>query len=118
MRFDDRVTGKLDKYARQAKVIHIEIDSSEIHKIVPATVPLQGDAKDVLQALLPLVKERKHTEWLDTFELMGALQEMLESKEAYVLNVMVKKEDDVFPMMPTGAAVDEMLLNFPEQQKK
>lgn len=285
MRFDDRVTGNLNKYAKQAKIIHIEIDVSEINKLVSATVPLHGDAKDVLQNLLPLVKENKHAEWLHTFkqldeeektivrniacypegdeltmpqvintlgeltkgnalliadvgqhqmiaaryypftkhksyftsgglgtmgfalpaamgakigvpereviavigdggfqmtlqelgtikqynvpvkviilnnnylgmvrqwqsmffdnrysfvnmentnfeaiakayrikantvsscnELKNALLEMLHCKEAYILNVMVKKEDDVFPMMPTGAGVDEMLLEFP-----
>jgi acetolactate synthase-1/2/3 large subunit len=60
MRFDDRVTGDLKTYARQAKVIHIEIDPSEIDKNVKTTVAINADAKEALNALLPLVQERRH----------------------------------------------------------
>ncbi len=67
MRFDDRVTGDLTKYARQAKIIHIDIDPSEIDKNVKADVPLVGDAKQVLEALLPLVAENLHESWLSRF---------------------------------------------------
>jgi acetolactate synthase I/II/III large subunit len=67
MRFDDRVTGRLDKYAKQAKVIHIEIDPSEIHKNVHAHVPILADAKQALKGLLPLVKEKAYPEWLAEF---------------------------------------------------
>jgi len=68
MRFDDRVTGNLSKYAKQAKVIHIEIDPSEINKNVPADVPVLADAKDALEALLPLVKEKTYPELLAQFK--------------------------------------------------
>lgn len=68
MRFDDRVTGDLSRYARQAKVIHIEIDPSEVNKNVRATVPLIGDAGQILKALLPLVKETKRGAWNQSFE--------------------------------------------------
>lgn len=68
MRFDDRVTGNLTKYAKQAKVIHIEIDPSEINKNVKATIPVLGDAKMVLEALLPLIEEKKYASWLQEFE--------------------------------------------------
>ncbi len=67
MRFDDRVTGRLDAYAKQAKVIHIEIDPSEINKNVPADFPILGDAKQALEALLPLVKTKSYPEWLESF---------------------------------------------------
>jgi len=67
MRFDDRVTGDLNSYAKQAKVIHIEIDPSEIDKNVKATIPVVGDAKDVLTQLLPLIKNNKHAQWLEKF---------------------------------------------------
>jgi len=71
MRFDDRVTGKVSTYATQAKVIHFDIDPSEINKIIHADVPVIGDAKESLNLLLPLiesanVEERK--EWLKRFE--------------------------------------------------
>jgi len=68
MRFDDRVTGDLSKYARQAKVIHIDIDPSEIDKNVKADVPLIGDAKQVLEALLLLVSENRHQSWIKRFK--------------------------------------------------
>lgn len=67
MRFDDRVTGNLEKYAKQAKVIHIEIDPSEINKNVKAHVPILSDAKLALEKLLPLVKEKSYPEWLESF---------------------------------------------------
>ncbi len=67
MRFDDRVTGNLNKYAKQAKVIHLEIDESEIDKNVPTEVAVVGDAKESLQALLPLIKKKSHVEWLNRF---------------------------------------------------
>lgn len=67
MRFDDRVTGDVNRYAKQAKVIHIEIDESEIDKNVKAEVPLIGDAKAVLKALYPLVNENSHEEWMQRF---------------------------------------------------
>jgi len=67
MRFDDRVTGNLEKYAKQAKVIHIEIDPSEINKNVNADVPVLADAKDALEALLPLVEKKSYPEWIEEF---------------------------------------------------
>lgn len=68
MRFDDRVTGNLSKYAKQAKVIHIEIDPSEIDKNVKADVPVLSDAKLALAGLLPLVKTKTYPDWLAEFE--------------------------------------------------
>lgn len=67
MRFDDRVTGRLDKYARQAKVIHLDIDPAEIDKNVQTTVPVWGDCKETLPLLTKFVDEKKHTEWLELF---------------------------------------------------
>ena len=68
MRFDDRITGNLSKYARQAKVVHIEIDPSEIDKNVKTTVSINADAKEALQKLLPLIKENSHPEWMQRFK--------------------------------------------------
>ncbi|MFT4060747.1 MAG: biosynthetic-type acetolactate synthase large subunit [Edaphocola sp.] len=67
MRFDDRVTGRLDKYAPQAKVIHLDIDPSEIDKNVKTTVPVWGDCKETLPMLTDLLTERKHETWLKAF---------------------------------------------------
>jgi acetolactate synthase-1/2/3 large subunit len=67
MRFDDRVTGRLDKYAKQAQVVHLDIDPAEIDKNVKSTVPVWGDCKETLPLLTALVEEKQHTEWLETF---------------------------------------------------
>jgi len=63
MRFDDRVTGNPKKYGINAKIIHIDIDKSEINKIIKCDLGINGDAKDVLQRLLPYIKDNKHPEW-------------------------------------------------------
>jgi acetolactate synthase-1/2/3 large subunit len=67
MRFDDRVTGRLDKYAKQAKVIHLDIDPAEIDKNVKTTVPVWGDCKETLPLLTELIDKKEHTEWLKLF---------------------------------------------------
>ena len=67
MRFDDRVTGRLDKYAKQAKVIHLDIDPAEIDKNVKSTVPVWGDCKETLPLLTSLVEAKQHTEWVKLF---------------------------------------------------
>jgi len=67
MRFDDRVTGRLDKYAKQAKVIHLDIDPSEIDKNVKTAVPVWGDCKETLPMLTALVEAKEHPEWLQRF---------------------------------------------------
>ena len=68
MRFDDRVTGDLSRYAKQAKVIHLELDPSEIDKNVKADVPVLGDCKHSLTLLTKLVENRHHKDWLARFK--------------------------------------------------
>ncbi|QAR31385.1 biosynthetic-type acetolactate synthase large subunit [Ornithobacterium rhinotracheale] len=68
MRFDDRVTGDVARYAKQAKVIHLEIDPSEINKIVHADVPVLGSCKKTLPLLTELIEKKSHTEWLNEFK--------------------------------------------------
>ena len=67
MRFDDRVTGNLETYAKQAKIIHMDIDPSEINKNVKVDVAILGDCKETLSELTKLVRENKHTAWIDSF---------------------------------------------------
>jgi acetolactate synthase I/II/III large subunit len=67
MRFDDRVTGRLDKYAKQAKVIHLDIDPAEIDKNVKADVPVWGDCKETLPLLTALVEQKVYPQWLQKF---------------------------------------------------
>jgi len=68
MRFDDRVTGDLKRYAKQAKVIHIELDKAEINKNVFAHVPVLGDAKSALMEINPMIIETTHPEWNKEFD--------------------------------------------------
>ncbi|MAJ36951.1 MAG: acetolactate synthase, large subunit, biosynthetic type [Flavobacteriaceae bacterium] len=68
MRFDDRVTGNLATYAKQAKVVHFDIDPAEINKNVTADVAVLGDAKETLAKILPLIEPKSHIEWLSEFE--------------------------------------------------
>lgn len=106
MRFDDRVTGRLDKYAKQAKVIHLDIDPSEIDKNVQTTVPVWGDCKETIPALTELVNKKQHTEWLQKFrdfdkkeieavihnELHPASGELTMGEVIHQLNVLTKGE--------------------------
>ena len=68
MRFDDRVTGNLSKYAKQAKIIHIEIDPAEIDKNVKTTVAINADAKEALEVLLNLVEKKEYPKWYSQFD--------------------------------------------------
>ncbi|MGF1555516.1 biosynthetic-type acetolactate synthase large subunit [Paucihalobacter sp.] len=68
MRFDDRVTGNLQTYAKQAKIIHFEIDPAEVDKNVKTDVAVLGDAKQSLTKLLPLLSENSHHEWVQKFK--------------------------------------------------
>lgn len=74
MRFDDRVTSDVNTYARQAKIIHMDIDPSEIGKNVPVEVGVLGDAKAILGALLPLVDSNDHTAWSAEFDACNAIE--------------------------------------------
>jgi len=75
MRFDDRVTGNLSRYAKQAKIIHIEIDPSEINKNVPIDIPVLSDAKLALKSLLPLVEKKTYPKWLANFAKLRKMEE-------------------------------------------
>ncbi|MGB3773715.1 MAG: biosynthetic-type acetolactate synthase large subunit [Leeuwenhoekiella sp.] len=68
MRFDDRVTGDLNTYVKQAKVIHFEIDPAEVNKNVTADVAVLGDSKETLGKILPLLNENKHEDWHNRFK--------------------------------------------------
>lgn len=67
MRFDDRVTGDVRRYAPQAKIAHVDIDEAEFNKNVKAHATVHGDAAEVLTRLLPLINKARHAEWVDSF---------------------------------------------------
>lgn len=72
MRFDDRVTGNVSKYAKQAQVIHIDIDKAEINKIISPTVAVHADAKEALDALTKLCTKNAFPEWIESFKKLNA----------------------------------------------
>ncbi|MCP4883537.1 MAG: biosynthetic-type acetolactate synthase large subunit [Flavobacteriales bacterium] len=67
MRFDDRVTGNLETYAKQAKIVHFEIDPAEVDKNVKTDVAVLGNVKDTLSAILPLIEKKQYKEWMQEF---------------------------------------------------
>ena len=74
MRFSDRVTGNVKTYAKQAKVIHIDIDHAEINKNIAVDVPIVGDCKEVLPMLTALVERASHKEWIESFRQLNAIE--------------------------------------------
>lgn len=68
MRFDDRITGDLNTYAKQAKVIHFDIDPAEINKNVKADVAILGNVKETLPAVTKLLNKNEHKEWIASFD--------------------------------------------------
>ena len=91
MRFDDRVTGDLKTYAKQAKVIHLDIDNSEIGKNVPVDVKVLGNAKHTIPMITALLEERKRPEWNAEFELDAQEEyEKVIEKELYPMNGSLK----------------------------
>lgn len=75
MRFDDRVTGKLTTYAKQAKIIHFDIDPAEIDKNVKTHLAVLGDCKQTLAAVTALLQPAKHTDWIESFKAYEAVEE-------------------------------------------
>ncbi|MCF6278886.1 MAG: biosynthetic-type acetolactate synthase large subunit [Flavobacteriaceae bacterium] len=85
MRFDDRVTGDLSRYAKQAKVIHFEIDPAEVDKNVKTDVAVLGDVKETLAQILPLIDKNNHDDWKEEFK----------EKEAIEFDKVIK--EDLYP---------------------
>jgi acetolactate synthase I/II/III large subunit len=96
MRFDDRVTGKVAAYAPGAKIIHLEIDPSEINKIIKTDVALLGNAKKTLSMLTEIVKPKKYEEWLGKF------------KKCYEIENEKIIQKDLFPQKP-GLTMGEVI---------
>ncbi len=88
MRFDDRVTGDVKRYATKAKVVHIEIDPSEIDKIIKTEVDINADAKQALEALIPKINKANHKEWIDEFKALEKIE----------YDKVIKK--DIYPETP------------------
>ena len=96
MRFDDRVTGKVAAYACQAKIIHLEIDPAEIHKIIKANIPIVGSAKKSLRMLIGNVNPNSHEAWLQEFRDCDEIE----------MNKVITK--DIHPTQP-GLTMGEVI---------
>lgn len=92
MRFDDRVTGRLDKYAKQAKVIHLDIDPAEIDKNVKSTVPVWGDCRETLPMLTELLEQKVYPQWLQQFK------DCQQKEEDKVVNEELNPSGDILTM--------------------
>lgn len=101
MRFDDRVTGNLNTYAKQAKIIHMDIDPSEINKNVKVDVAILGDCKETLAELTKLVRENKHSEWIESFD------EYEQKEYAHVIEKEVYPKEGPLNMGEVVRAVSE-----------
>ena len=104
MRFDDRVTGKLDEYAKQAKIIHFEIDPAEVDKNIKTDVAVLGDAKQNLIKLLPHVDVNSHPEWLQKF------------KDLYQIEYKKVIKNDLYPTK-VGLTMGEVIKEINVQTK-
>ena len=102
MRFDDRVTGRLDKYAKQAKVIHLDIDPSEIDKNVKTTVPVWGDCKETLPILTELVQQKVYPQWLQKFA------DCMKKEEEKCIKAEMNPDTEVLTMGEIITAINEL----------
>lgn len=105
MRFDDRITGKLSTYATQAKKIHFDIDPSEINKNVVVDLAVLGNCKETLSAVTALLKEQKHTEWIESFN------EHYEEERVRVIEPEIHPQEGPIKMGEVVRKVTEMTDN-------
>ena len=101
MRFDDRVTGRVEDYARQAKVVHFDIDPAELNKNVRADVAVLGDCKETLAAVTALLQPRDHREWL------GSFAPCEEEEERRVIRPELRPQHEVLSMGEVVRAVSD-----------
>ena len=102
MRFDDRVTGNLESYAKQAKVIHFDIDPSEIDKNVKTDIAVLGNSKETLAKMLPLVNQNSHESWMQEFKEYHAIEfekvikdELFPTKKGITMGEVLKEINQV-----------------------
>ena len=102
MRFDDRVTGRLDRYAKQAKVIHLDIDPAEIDKNIKADIPVWGDCKESLPLITALLEKRDHTAWVNKFS------ECMEKEQEIVIHDELNPTSDIMTMGEVIKTLNEL----------
>ena len=126
MRFDDRVTGRVSGFAPHARIVHLDIEPTQVGRIVPAEVPLVGDARPVLRALTPLVQKVDRSEWMATIAQLRAQHPSLAIPQSDALmpqqvltemNEMLQGDDDAVVVTGVGQhqmwAAQYLFLNQP-----
>ncbi len=126
MRFDDRVTGRVSGFAPHARIIHLDIEATQVGRIVPAEVPLVGDAKPILQALIPLVEWSERPEWMAKIGQLKsqhpsldipASDALLPQQVLAQLNEVIQQDDDTLVVTGVGQhqmwAAQYLFLNQP-----
>ena len=126
MRFDDRVTGRVSGFAPHARIIHLDIEETQVGRIVPAEVPLVGDAKPILQALVPLVKLVDRPAWTATVDQLReqhpslaipASDALLPQQVLTQMNESIQGDDDAVVVTGVGQhqmwAAQYLFLNQP-----
>ena len=98
MRFDDRVTGDITRYAKQARIIHFEIDPAEINKNIEVDIAVLGDAKHTLSKIKPFITKKSHKNWLDKFKKLYEIEydkviydELNPSKKGLTMGEVIKE---------------------------
>lgn len=102
MRFDDRVTGRLDRYAKQAKVIHLDIDPAEIDKNIKADIPVWGDCKESLPLITALLEKRNHATWVNKFS------ECMEKENEIVIHDELNPTTEIMTMGEVIKTLNEL----------
>ena len=102
MRFDDRVTGNLETYAKQAKIIHFEIDPAEVDKNVKTDIAVLGNVKDTLSAILPLIEKRDHKKWLKEFN------DLYDIEYNEVIDAKIHKSSEGLTMAETIVGINKV----------
>ncbi len=110
-RFSDRATGNKERFAKNFKIIHIDIDGAELHKNIPADIAVRGDIKDAASRLIELVEKKEHPQWHERIEELRS-EEKLRTESA--LKATYKKECDncSAPCDKTGIPADQRLRPF------
>lgn len=111
MRFDDRITGDVQQYAKQAKIIHIDIDESEINKIIPVDVAVHADAREAISMMIGLIDKNTHDDWLNGFKVCDRLEfEKVISREINPTEGKIKMAE-VVDMISTRTAGNAIIVS-------
>lgn len=113
-RFDDRATGRIDGFAPNAKIVHVDIDPAEIGKNVATDIPVVGDAREVLTALIPEIEPRQHDEWRAWIDsqrnqvLLAALEDLPETPEPYAIIKAIAEASNGEAILTTDVGQHQM----------